>query len=48
MISYQKPAVAALEVASTAIQGLGKLTHRVPDAITADPKTSGLAYDLDE
>jgi hypothetical protein len=48
MISYQKPTVVTLEAASTAIQGLGKRTQTVPDAITADPFTSGLAYDLDE
>ena len=46
MISYQKPTVAALDVASEAIQGQGKLTMIVPDADLRP--TSGHAYDLDE
>jgi hypothetical protein len=46
MISYQKPTVAALDAASVAIQGQGKLAMIVPDAETRP--SSGHAYDLDE
>jgi hypothetical protein len=45
MISYQKPIVAAIESASTAIQHLGKLQPTNPDG---GIRTSGNAYDLDE
>jgi hypothetical protein len=46
MIRYQKPSVIAIEAASVAIQGQGKLTPIVNDA-EARP-SSGLGYDLDE
>jgi hypothetical protein len=48
--NYQKPSVAVLAQASVAIQGMHiKNSGNVTDALDASaPRTSGLAYDLDE
>lgn len=50
MKTYQKPTVVVLAQASSAIQGMHiKGSGNVTDALdSADPRTSGLAYDLDE